>query len=181
MKKKLRLFFTPLFFLVISCSNSGDHSEIGNVYNDLVIALKAKDDAVLRSFCYKIVPDEATLNYMRTKDLCYRGIPCKMDEQNATIDVVVEQFFPALRRIRNSLIADGLLDDLSHINNTNYKWGTELVNGINIRGTEMPIKFKSGETTISYTMGEMVFLDQKWSLFTKPNVDYSKIKYKSLI
>ena len=36
----------------------------------------------------------------------------------------------------------------------------------------MSMKLKSGNKTIKYHIGEMVFINDKWSLFTKPNDDY---------
>lgn len=41
-----------------------------------------------------------------------------------------------------------------------------------INGTEMDMVLESGNKIIYYPIGEMILINNKWSLFTKPNVDY---------
>ena len=37
---------------------------------------------------------------------------------------------------------------------------------------EMDMVLESGDKIIYYPIGEMILIDNKWSLFTRPNVDY---------
>lgn len=41
-----------------------------------------------------------------------------------------------------------------------------------VKGTEMSMKLKSRNKIIEYPIGEMVLINNKWNLFTRPNVDY---------
>lgn len=45
-----------------------------------------------------------------------------------------------------------------------------------IKGTEMEVKLKSGNKIISYPIGEMILINNKWNLFTKPSLYYHFIK-----
>jgi hypothetical protein len=45
-----------------------------------------------------------------------------------------------------------------------------------INGTEMNMVLQSENKIIYYPIGEMILIDNKWSLFTRPNVNYSIIE-----
>ena len=200
-----------------------DYSELKFVYSDLVDALKSESDQKLKDFCSRLVTDETTLEFMRKNSLCYRGIPCKMEEQGMEMTEIVNKFYPSLLSLRNSLKQNGHLAKLKHIDSTEYKWDIEIfinekvegndkpvrqdhystsmekyslalskadsigkpmeeliLNGrkgdvIIIKGTEMSISLKSGNKMISYRIGEMVCINNKWSLFTQPN-DYYNVQ-----
>jgi len=154
-------------------SQEEDYSELRFIYSEFVEALKSKDDGILIDFCYMLAPVESTFEFMRKNKLCYRGIPCKMDKDGIAITAIGDRIFSNLIRMRNELVDDGLLDDLVHIDSTNYKWETNIINKIPINGTEMPVILKSGNTIISYRIGEMILIDNKWSLFTLPKTSYS--------
>ena len=40
-----------------------------------------------------------------------------------------------------------------------------------LKGTEEPLVMTSGKKTIHYSMGELMFVNGQWSLFTRQNVD----------
>jgi hypothetical protein len=218
MKFILHITVSLLFY---SCfAQEKDYSELKFIYSDLVDVFKSENDQKLKDFCYKLAIDGITLDYMKNNSLCYRGIPCKMNEENIEITDIVDKFYPSLVRVRNTLKHNGHLDNLTHADSTEYKWDIEifinekvdgydkpvkqnhystsieryteaiskadslgksidqiLLNGkkgdvIIIKGTEMAMILKSGTKTIKYQIGEMVFINNKWSLFTKPNDDY---------
>lgn len=207
MKQIIILFTLTTIFFANSCnSQESNHSELKYVYNDLVEVFKTENDSILKEFSYKIAPTEATLNYMRQNNLCYRGIPCEMDTKNIDITSIGDALYPNLLRVRNRLKNEGLLGNLKHIDSTKYKWDTEIVNVFlnkktknqisesdyyrlkaqtqniddlvetktyEINGTEMDMVLESGNKIIYYPIGEMILIDNKWSLFTRPNIDYS--------
>ncbi|MNQ71160.1 hypothetical protein D3C85_858220 [compost metagenome] len=209
--KQIRVLFilTTIFFANSCNSQEYNHSELKYVYNDLVEVFKTKNDSVLKDFSYKIAPAEATLNYMRKNNLCYRGIPCEMDTKNIDINSIGDAFYPNLLKVRNRLMNDGLLENLKHIDSTQYKWDTKIIkifinkktkkpilesdyyrlkaqtqniddlietNIYEINGTEMNMVLQSENKIIYYPIGEMILIDNKWSLFTRPNVNYSIIE-----
>lgn len=45
-----------------------------------------------------------------------------------------------------------------------------------IKGTEKEVVLKSGNKIINYHIGEMLFINNKWNLFTKPSIDYELIE-----
>lgn len=217
--KSIKFIILLLFFY--SCNAQEiDYFELKYVYSDLVDVFKSDDDQKLRDFCYKLATDEQTLEFMRNNSLCYRGIPCEMDEKGIDIKSIGDEFYPNLLRVRNRLKYEGLLDSLTHIDSTEYKWDIEIfinekIDGydkpvnqnhystsmekykeallkadslglsidemllnekkgdvIIVKGTEMSMKLKSGNRIIEYPIGEMVLINNKWNLFTRPNVDY---------
>ncbi len=164
--------FTLLLFQ--SCSSQDqDYSELKYVYTDMANTLKTMDEDAVKQLCDRLAPDEKTLDFMRENDICYRGIPCQMDAQGYERTYIGEQYFPKLKRILSRLYSEGVLENLEHIDSTDYKWDNEEINGISIKGTETHARFKSGNKTISYLMGEMIYINGRWSLFTTPNVDLS--------
>lgn len=70
---------------------------------------------------------------------------------------------------------------LAHLDSSGQTMNDFLLKGENgdvyvIHGTEEPIIMKSGNVTIEYSIGEMVLVNNKWSLFTKPNTSYTLSK-----
>lgn len=160
------------FLIFNECkSQNKDFSELAIIYSDFAAALKSDNDDILKDFCSKLAPNEETLNYMRENNLCYRGLPCKMDEKGIAISSIADNQYPNILRFRNKLGKE-ILRNLTHIDTTDYKSRTIIVNNIPINGTEEPIFFKSGNMVISYHLGEMVLINGKWSLFTKPGSSY---------
>lgn len=145
-----------------------DYSELKYVYTDLAEVLKTKDDSLLMDFCYRLAPDETTLEYMRENNMCYRGIPCRMDRQGYKSDYIGEQFFRNLKRFRESLSYQNRLENLTHLDTTIYRSDLDLINGIPISGTEAAAVFQSGDVLVYYDIGEMILINNKWSLFTRP-------------
>ena len=208
MKKTIFLFI--LVTLMINSCNSQEkkYSELKFVYSDLVEALKSKDDNVLKNFCYKIAPDQTTIEYMTKNNLCYRGIPCQLTSRNMDIKAIGDAFYPKFLEFRNRLDNDKLLEKLEHVDSTIYKFDTDTItiyidkkskNPISefeyttlrmqhknihdyvevkkygIKGTEMDVVLKSGNKIINYHIGEMIFINNKWNLFTKPSDGYNFI------
>lgn len=150
-----------------------DYSQLKNLYSDFVQALKSKDDAILKEFCHELTPGNTTLDFMRKNGLCYRGIPCELDEKGIPASAAANNIYPNILRFRDKLIRAGLINDLVHIDATEYESETMLINGVSIKGTEDPILFRSGNKMISYPIGEMFLIDNRWTLFTKPGSGYS--------
>ena len=220
MKVYILALITSYFLLNSSYAQKQQEPELKQVYSGLVKALKASDDQVLKDFCQQLVPDKNTLDFMQANFLCYRGIPCEMDQPALDVKSIGNSYYPNLLRVKKQLLSQGLLAKLKHVNSTAYEWEVILiVNKIGIRqntpvsqqnysisrekyeqaitaadslgktfdefvlngksgkvyvikGTEMEIRLKSGNKLIAYPIGEMVLINNRWSLFTKPNVDY---------
>lgn len=153
------------------CTQTPGYDDLGFVYRDMVTVFKTMDDEELKKLCVRLAPDEATLDYMRKHDLCYRGIPCEMDKQGIDAAEIGPQFERTLLRVRGRFANENLLEQLVHLDSTQYRSEIEVINGIEIRGTETNAYFKSGDFVISYLMGELLLINGKWSLFTRPNVD----------
>lgn len=128
-----------------------------------------------------------------------------MNQKGIDKSAIGDAFYSNLLRVRNSMIYEGLLENLEHVDSTDYKWETETifvyiekksnkqiseseyyylkahtpnidelvdVKKYEINGTEMDAVFKSGDKIISYPIGEMILINNKWSMFTKAGVDY---------
>lgn len=206
--KNFIFFYLFIFFGIInSCGQQKDHSELKFVYSDFVNVLKSKDDAALKEFTFRLVADQNTQKYMRENHLCYRGIPCIMDEKGMDISVLADKVYPNLIFFRNTLEHRGLLQDLMHIDETDYKYDTDSIkiyllkkngaqisenayysvkNSLNekekktvevktypIKGTDQPMQLKSKNNKISYSFGEMLSINNKWTLFTETGSDFS--------
>ena len=223
---KLILFLVTIL-IVTSCeSQEQDNTKLKNVYSELIDVFKTKDNEKLKNFCYKLAANQTTLDYMMSNYLCYRAIPCEMDKHGIKIKDIGDKFYPNLLSVRNHLISEGLIENLTHLDSMNYKWDILVIvnytvkgksiptsqndfsfsldkynklllesdslgrsfddyilngkegNVFIIKGTEMPMYLKSGNKLIKYPMGEMVFINNKWSLFTKPNTSYTTKEIK---
>ena len=173
--KTTKSIFLAIFFFIALQSQAqqkSGYTDLRVVYQDLIKTFKLTDDATLQNFCYRLAPDEETLAYMRKHNLNYKGIPDQLDKQHLQISAMGDRFFPALKRVRERLKREGLLDSLA-IDQDIFKTKTFNINGVLIEGTETYLTMKSGNKQIFYLMGEMIKINGKWSLFTRPNVDYS--------
>lgn len=220
---KLPFLFLAISAIVGSCTAQQDptFAELDDVFKAYVAAMKTNDDAALMAFCLALTPNEATTQYMDDHKLCYRGIPCEMAQHGVNRQYIADEFFNGLVRMRDGLRAAHLLDGLSHLDSTTYRWeyvvfinvkapGTDYIvdqmsaslsmaryaelqaeakakditfedllldgkNGevVTVRGTEDEMQLSSGEFRIKYGMGELVCVNQRWLLFTKPRPDYS--------
>ena len=137
----MKLIVQLLLVLAVfsSTAQERDHSNLNNVYADLVDVFKSLNDQKLKEFCNQLIPNESTLEYMRNNTLCYRGIPCKMDEQGFDIKYIGDRFYPRLLEIRNELFHDELLDNLFHIDTTEYKWEALVFLLKKVRGYNKPV------------------------------------------
>ena len=81
MLKRLMVFFIGLVSAgSLRAQAGGGFAELGDVFSAYVAAMKTNDDAALMDFCLALTPDEATTQYMDARHLCYRGIPCQMNQ-----------------------------------------------------------------------------------------------------
>jgi len=173
--KSIKSIILIIFLFVGFSSNAQEKRTYPNlkaVYQDMIKTFKLMNDTALQSFCYRLAPDEQTLAYMRTHNLNYRGIPEQLDKQHYQISAIGDTYFPALKRVRDRLMRSDLLS-LLVVDQDIFKTKTINVNGVVIEGTDTDLIMKSGNKQIFYIMGEMVKINGKWSLFTRPNVDYS--------
>jgi hypothetical protein len=67
------------------------------------------------------------MKYMRDNHLCYRGVPCKLDEKGIDPSALGKDIYPSLLRVRNSMMQAGLLNRLKHVDSTNYKWDVVII------------------------------------------------------
>ncbi|GGG07532.1 hypothetical protein GCM10011344_05090 [Dokdonia pacifica] len=119
-----------------SCtSQENDHSKLEDVYAELIEVWKTKNDKTLKDFCYKLIADETTQNYMEKNNLCYRGFPCEMKNKEVPLEEITENLFnaiyPSLKQVRNKLSHDGILENLTHVDTTNYDFASQVVVIIN--------------------------------------------------
>jgi len=221
LKTFLLILLIPLLFVNPTAGQDSANVALGELYTNLVEAFKSENDSILQDFCYKLMAEDITVEFMRENHLCYRGIPCKLDEKGMGLNALGEDVFPNLVRVRNRMMSDGLMNHLTHLDSSKYKWDVVIIinktrpgssipisqnnfslsqekydqavfmadssgqtleelfldgkegNVHVILGTEMPMHLKSNQQLITYSIGEMVFIHNKWCLFTKPNVDYS--------
>lgn len=230
---RIKILYLCVFLLISNSCKSleKDNSELKSVYSELIAVWKTKNDETLKEFCYKIIADEITKNYMEKNNLCYRGFPCEMKNKNASLNDITENLFkaiyPSFKKVRNKLTQDGILEKLTHVDTTNYDFASKMIIIINQKekGTdrlisqydkklkineynkilaqsdslqkpieELLIKtdnnfeyeifdirmtfgmlFKSNDKTYAYQIGEMVKINNKWCLFSRPREKYNII------
>ena len=117
-----------LLFLALASSNAysqKSHLTLKDLYTDLVQSLKTDDDADLLAFCTRVVMDDETLNFMREQDMCYKGVPCRLDQRGMTMDYVVDIYYQKLLSVKRGLEGENLLKDLKLVDNLEYKYDTE--------------------------------------------------------
>lgn len=148
------------------------YSNLTTVYQDIINVLKSKDDEKLKELSYRLAPDQHTITFMRKHNLNYKGIPENMDKRNLPISAIGDVYYPKLKRLRDRFNTDNFLENLS-CDQKEFKTESFTINGVVIEGTETHVVFKAGNKKIFYLMGEMVKINGKWSLFTRPNTDYS--------
>lgn len=133
----------PILFIIALNSNvSGqtDHLTLEDLYTDLVQSIKTDNDEDLRNFCSRVVMDKETLDFMRKQNMCYKGVPCKLDQRGETMEYVVDIYYKKLLRIKNNLKYENLLEDLELAENVDYRFDTELIPAV--------INKKTNETRI---------------------------------
>lgn len=191
------------------------HKTLHSLCEDMVDAFKTMDDEVLMAFCESLAVDPSTVEYMNEYTLCYRGIPCEVDQPGNEKEVLANRFYQPLLRVRNDLASRGLLKGLKPMKKADYKYEVMFIiqylhssgtpvsqqeysqdsenyemmcaqrDSINtngqfkdkkarafvLKGTEVPLQMTSGKQTIYYSLGELIFVNEQWCLFTRPNVD----------
>jgi hypothetical protein len=157
---------------ILSCTKKQDYPGLNHLYSELVEVWKSNDDDALKDFCQRLSIDQATADFMLKNGLCYRSIPCEFEANDVEIAEIGNSYYRNLARVRDQLRSEGLLDSLVHIDSTRYRWEVETINNIEVKGTEDEIMMRSGTVVIGYHIGEMMEVNNKWSLFTTPSVDY---------
>lgn len=168
----LALITLLLYGLSSYAQKKQSYPDLKAVYQDMIKTFKLMDDTALQQFCYRLAPDEQTLTFMRAHNLNYKGIPEQLDKQHFQINAIGDNFFRGLKRVRDRLNREGFLN-LLLLDQETFNAKKITVNGVVIEGTETDVIMRSGNRQIFYLMGEMVKINGKWSLFTRPNMDYS--------
>ncbi|MEN8897934.1 MAG: hypothetical protein ABF251_04380, partial [Nonlabens sp.] len=119
-----------ILLIITAHSNANgqvNHLTLENLYTDFVKSIKTDNDEELRSFCTRVVMDKETLNFMRQQNMCYKGVPCKLDQQGETMEYVVDMYYKKLLRVKNRLTNENLLKNLELGKNIDYRFDTELI------------------------------------------------------
>ncbi|WP_438969176.1 hypothetical protein [Nonlabens sp.] len=127
-----------ILLIITAHSNANgqvNHLTLENLYTDFVKSIKADNDEELRSFCTRVVMDKETLNFMRQQNMCYKGVPCKLDQQGETMEYVVDMYYKKLLRVKNRLTNENLLKNLELGKNIDYRFDTELIPAVKNKKT----------------------------------------------
>lgn len=144
------------------------HEALQEIFREFISVLQTEDDSTLRAFSRTLAPDEQTVDFMRTEGLSYRGIPYEMDKQGLPLDTVSGMYFTAFQELRTQLKYEGSLPNLSLVDSIYYNSDREMARHVPVRGTELPLILTTGADFRIYDMGELILLNGKISLFTKP-------------
>lgn len=161
-----------IFMLQTGCASKKEgYQDLDKLFADFPTYLKATDDS-LRSYCYKITPDESTLAFMEKHDIHIGGIPKKLRAMQADIRIdLQEKYFQKLLKFKYELISYNQLDQLEYIGRVEN--GERLMNKeLNIYAVETDLVLKSGNDTLFFTMGEMYKMQDRWLSFTKPRINH---------
>ncbi|MGV0938389.1 hypothetical protein [Empedobacter falsenii] len=108
---------------------------------DFVHFLKIGGDD-LREYCFRICPDEGTVEYMEQNNVSYRGIPDELKKQNLKVTLIGDEFYKSIVRFREQLVQNNKLDNLIYIGREEQ--GEELFDErLNVYVTETFILIKS--------------------------------------
>ena len=115
-----------LMILLISFQTLGqkkvdDIAQLNAMNEAFVSALKAKKDTDLQKFCDRLVTRSRTLDYMKSNYLCYRNVPCKMENPEADRQQMIDRYYNRLLRLKNRLKEARLLSKLTYVNNSDFK------------------------------------------------------------
>ncbi|HRN80219.1 MAG TPA: hypothetical protein PKY29_07455 [Ferruginibacter sp.] len=163
--------FLFLIFLTGCEFKKEGYQDLDNLFADFSTYLKASDDS-LRSYCYKITPDESTLKYMEKHDIHIGGIPKKLRAMKADVrNDLQEKYFQKLLNFKHELKSYNQLEQLEYIGRE--ETGERLMNKeLNIYAVETNLVLKSGNDTLFFTLGEMYKMQDRWLSFTKPRINH---------
>lgn len=145
--------------------------DIDTMYEALVEALKSDDDTKLRKFAAAVVPDAHSLDFMNRSNLHYRGFPDRINEQQVSIETLVESCFIQFVTLRERLKSKNELASLEFVG---YKYP---LTGIGYQYVSQPVlllaienygTIKTGPYEFEYKMGELLNIDGYWKSFTQP-------------
>ncbi len=129
---------------ITSCngqSKSKGYENLDTLYMDFVHFLKIGGDD-LREYCFRICPDEGTVEYMEQNNVSYRGIPDELKKQNLKVTLIGDEFYKSIVRFREQLVQNNKLDNLIYIGREEQ--GEELFDErLNVYVTETFILIKS--------------------------------------
>ena len=98
------------------------YSDLHSLCKGMVDAFQTMDDEVLMEFCERLAVNPSTVEFMNENTLCYRGIPCDVDQPGKEVEIMADKFYQPLLRVRNDLASKGLLKGLKPAK----KWTTNM-------------------------------------------------------
>jgi len=168
-KFKFLLILTVILFL--SCDSQNGYSDLDILYSDFVLHLKDSNTENLKNYCYKITPDQETVNYMKKNQFSYRGIPEELEKRKIKPSYIGDKYYESVLKFKEKLTRKNQLNNLKYIGRE--RQGEELYNEkLKIYVTETFILMESKGDTIKYKLGEMFKINNKWKSFTSPKLGW---------
>jgi hypothetical protein len=149
-------------------SKAKGYKTIEELYQQFVIALKAKDDSVLYEFCEKLIPDEYSTEFMRRIHISYKNFPDRLNKNELTLKSILEDTYQTLLYVKKRLKKRNDLEDIEFVGFEKNQMGYDHLDGYTTLVTEAYGILKSGKKIYEYKLGELINIDGYWKSFTSP-------------
>lgn len=166
MKKIIYIFLLAILF---SCSGSKNgYESIDDVFTAFADAINSSGNLEMEEFTQNLFPDKPTIEFMLEHKIYYRGL-------TPSIDINTIEFDKALSKAKRDLLDvksrfnNGIEKELIYnSNNQNYKTDKHK----EMEFFEGNIVFETENKEISYLLGELIKVNNKWVMFTRPSKDF---------
>jgi hypothetical protein len=145
------------------------YTDLNQLFRDFPVVLKSGNWKEIENYCFKLLPDEATLSYMRKSKFSYHGLPGDLEKFPLILDYNRAMFLSHVAQFRYDLERRNKLQDLTFVRIVNEE--TMMMNEpLGIEFTETYIILKSGDTEIRCQLGEILKINGVWKSFAFPKL-----------
>ncbi|MFK8005505.1 MAG: hypothetical protein AB8H03_04005 [Saprospiraceae bacterium] len=169
--KYIHIIFLAFLFLISlsSCQaqSTNGYSELNQLFQDFPKVLMSENQDEMKVFIKKLLPDDATIAYLKKNNYSYRNIVEGAEKNPKALELFRSKYLKKMIRFQAKLKRNGQLENLV-FEKMEQEEIAIIYEPLKIEATESLIYLKHGANTIKCKLGELLKIDGVWKCFTSP-------------
>lgn len=170
MKNSTNIFLAFFFlFSLSSCQaqSTNGYSDLNQLFQDFPKVLMSENQDEIKAFVKKLLPDNATIAYLKKNNYSYRNIVEGAEKNPKAIELFRAKYLKKMIRFQSKLKRNGQLEKLFFEKKEKEEISI-IYEPLKIEATESVIFLKHGEDSFECKLGELLKIDGVWKCFTSP-------------
>lgn len=167
MKYHLIFLFSLIIFPFCQAQKENGFSNLNELFAEFPKVLMSENQNEMKAFIQKLLPDDATIAYLKKNDLSYRNIVEGVEKNPKALQQFRKKYLEKMLKFQAKLKRKDQLKNLTFDKMENKEIAI-LFPPLNVEATETIIFLKHGDDKIKCKLGELLKFDKHWKCYTSP-------------